>query len=112
MEMVILRILVFLMACAVIYMWINYHRHEKLLNDYEKNHNQVKFYVARDRDTSLWLYLGKPVRSEQNFKFMPTPCGRIIRYEKNFSDYGLDVNDYANLKWEDEPVEVFLNLED
>ena len=109
MEMVILRILVFLMACVVIYMWINYHRHEKLLNDYEKNHNQVKFYVARDKDTSLWLYLGKPARSEQ--KFMPTSCGRIIRYEKYFSNYGLDVNDYANLKWEDEPVEVFLNLE-
>lgn len=113
MEMVILGILVFLMTCAVtcavIYMWINYHRYEKLLNDYEKNHNQVKFYVARDEDNSLWLYLGKPVRSEQ--KFMPASCGRIIRSEKYFSNYGLDVNDYANLKWEDEPVEVFLKLE-
>lgn len=74
-----------------------------------KPKNKVHFYVARDRDTSLWLYLGKPVRSEH--KFMPTSCGRIIRYEKYFSNYGLDVNDYANLKWEDEPVEVFLNLE-
>ena len=42
---------------------------------------------------------------------MPISCGRIIRSEKYFSNYGLDVNDYANLKWEDEPVEVFLNLE-
>ena len=110
MEMVILRILVFLMVCVVIYMSVNYHRHEKLLNDYEKNHNQVKFYVARDEDDSLWLYLSKPVRSEQ--KFMPTTYGRIIRSEKYFSNYGLDAKDYVNLKWEDEPVEVFLNLED
>lgn len=71
--------------------------------------NNVHFYVARDEDDSLWLYLSKPVRSEQ--KFMPTTYGRIIRSEEHFSNYGLDVNDYAKLKWEDEPVEVFLNLE-
>ena len=41
---------------------------------------------------------------------MPASYGRTIRLEKYFSNYGLDVNDYANLKWEDEPVEVFLNL--
>ena len=70
--------------------------------------NNVHFYVARDEDNSLWLYLSKPVRSER--KFMPASYGRIIRYEKYFSNYGLDVNDYANLKWQDEPVEVFLNL--
>lgn len=70
--------------------------------------NNVHFYVARDEDNLLWLYLGNPTRSEQAFTD-PSPC-RIIRSEKYFSDYGLDVNDYANLKWEDEPVEVFLNL--
>ena len=72
--------------------------------------NKVHFYVARDEDNSLWLYLGKPTRLEQ--KFMPTSHGRIIRSEKYFSNYGLDVNDYDNLKWEDEAVEVFLNLKD
>ena len=71
--------------------------------------NNVHFYVARDKDNSLWLYLGKPERSKQTF--MPITYGGIIRGEKYFSNYGLDVNDYANLKWEDEPVEVFLNLE-
>ena len=71
--------------------------------------NNVHFYVARDEDNSLRFYLGKPERLEQ--KFMPTSHGRIIRSEKYFSDYGLDANDYVNLKWEDEPVEVFLNLE-
>ena len=74
-----------------------------------ESRNNVHFYVARDEDNSLWLYLGKPIMSEQVFT-NPSPC-RIIRSEKYFSDYGLDVNDYANLKWDDEPVEVFLNLE-
>ena len=41
---------------------------------------------------------------------MPTSPGRIITSEIDFSNYGLDVKDYANLKWEDEPVEVFLDL--
>ena len=29
-----------------------------------------------------------------------------------FNDLGLNLDDFKNLKWEDEPVEVFLNLED
>ena len=70
--------------------------------------NNVHFYVARDKDNLLWLYLGNPIRSKQVFTDQ-SPC-RIIRSEKYFSDYGLDANDYANLKFEDEPVEVFLNL--
>ena len=70
--------------------------------------NNVHFYVARDEDNLLWLYLGNPTRSKQEFTD-PSPC-RIIRSEKYFSDYGLDAKDYANLKFEDEPVEVFLNL--
>lgn len=71
--------------------------------------NKVHFYVARDVDNSLCIYLGKPSRLEQAVR--PTSCGRIMRSENYFLKYGLDVKDYANLKWEDEPVEVFLNLE-
>lgn len=71
--------------------------------------NNVHFYVARDkRDYKLWLYMGKPVRSKQMFK--GSSCGAVIVGEYHFSDYGLDVNDYDNLRFEDEPVEVFLNL--
>lgn len=74
-----------------------------------KPKNKVHFYVARDMDNSLWLFLSKPKRSEQMFS--PTSYGKIIKSGKYFSNYGLDVNDYANLKFEDEPVEVFLNIE-
>ena len=41
---------------------------------------------------------------------MPCKHSKILGYP--ISKYGLNENDYANLKWEDEPVEVFLNLED
>ena len=71
--------------------------------------NNVHFYVARDGNGLLWLYLGKPEMSKQ--VFVASSCGEIISGENGFSNYGLDVKDYANLKWEDEPVEVFLNLE-
>lgn len=71
--------------------------------------NNVHFYVARDEDNLLWLYLSKPVRSKKAF-IGPSPC-RIIRSEKYFSDYGLNPKDFENLKFEDEPVEVFLDLE-
>lgn len=82
----------------------------KLYRKLSKNSkNNVHFYVARDVDGLLWLYMCKPVRPEQIFKKMP--CGEIIVGEYFFSSYGLDVNDYARLKSEDDPVEVFLNLE-
>lgn len=108
MEMVILRILVFLMVCVVIYMLVNYHRHEKLLNDYEKNHNQVKFYVARDKNGELFLYMGKPFRGIEKFHEYQNGC--IITGDNNFYNFDLNKNDFKNLKFEDEPVEVLLNL--
>ena len=76
----------------------------------EKPKNKVHFYVARDKNGTLWLYMGKPIKKE-NF-YVICNYGIIIASVDRFSGYGLDKNDYANLKWEDEPVEVFLNLED
>lgn len=74
-----------------------------------KPKNNVHFYVARDENGLLWLYLCKPIRSGRTFKTIPR--GSIIESQIHFHKYGLNVNDYTNLKWEDEPVEVFLNLE-
>ena len=70
--------------------------------------NKVHFYVARDKNGKLWLYLKKPVRADGFFY----SHGQILSSSDSFSKYGLNVLDYTNLKWEDEPVEVFLNLED
>ena len=75
----------------------------------EKPKNKVHFYVARDMDGVLFLYIGKPVRTID--EFLACNYGKAITSSKYFSKYGLDENDYDNLKWEDEPVEIFLNME-
>ena len=75
-----------------------------------KPRNRVHFYVARDKDCSLWIYIGKPTKIKD--EFMAGYQCRAIAGEDCFSEFGLDENDYANLKWEDEPVEVFVNMED
>lgn len=72
--------------------------------------NKVHFYVARDKDGSLWLYMGKPFRGIN--RFHPYQNGCIITSDDDLSNFGLNKDDYANLKWEDEPVEVFVNIED
>ena len=72
--------------------------------------NKVYFYVARDKNDELFLYMGKPFRSIN--KFHPYQNGCIITSDDDLSNFGLNKDDYANLKWEDEPVEVFINLED
>ena len=71
-----------------------------------KPKNNVHFYVARDKDRSLWVYMCKPVRDNDEFK-----ATIIVSTRWRFEHFGLNQNDYANLKWEDKPVEVFLNLE-
>ena len=71
--------------------------------------NKVKFYVARDMNGTIWLYMGKPRRAASSF----VSYGHGLTLpSRDFSKYGLDINDYVNLKWEDEPLEVFLNMEE
>ena len=76
----------------------------------KESRNNVHFYVARDKDGDLYIYLGKPVRIADDF--IQCNGGNVIEGAKGFINYGLNENDYDNLKWEDEPVEVFINLED
>ena len=76
----------------------------------EHNKNKIHFYVARDKNEELLLYMGKPFRGIHQFHQCQNGC--IITSENDFSNFGLNKDDYANLKWEDEPIEVFINLED
>ena len=73
--------------------------------------NKVHFYVARDKDGSLWLYAGKPFRDEDNFCASTEKKVMVLNWY-GFKGFGLNENDFDNLKWEDEPVEVFINMED
>ena len=74
--------------------------------------NRVHFYAARDESGELYLYLGKPIRVDN--RFSPNPIEGIIALGCgcNLQWYGLNENNYKNLKWEDEPLEVFVNMED
>ena len=75
-----------------------------------KPKNNVHFYIARDKNGELFLYMGKPFRGNNEFHKYRSGC--IITSDNYFYNFGLNKDDYANLKWEDEPVEVFLNLKD
>lgn len=71
-----------------------------------KPRNNVHFYVARHKDGSLWLYIGKPY-----FFKDAKICYATGNSSLEFEDFGLNINDYDNLKWEDDPIEVFVNKE-
>ena len=99
-------------VCAVTLAFIVHEFVEdKVISKFSKKRNRVHFYVARNKDRRLFLYLGKPIRSATEF------CGNIdegvyIMTNYYFENFGLNENDYKDLKWEDEPVEVFVNMED
>ena len=48
---------------------------------------------------------------EIQFKSRSGRFGKAVTLSDHFSKFGLNINDYDNLKWEDEPVEVFVNKE-
>lgn len=75
-----------------------------------KPQNKVRFYVARDKNTILYLYLGKPERTY--YAFRPCENGYCFVNAQVFRKFGLNLDDFKDLKWEDGPVEVFLNLGD
>ena len=72
--------------------------------------NNVHFYVARDKNGELFLYMSKPFRGIERFHEYQNGC--IITDTNNFYNFNLNKNDFDNLKWEDEPVEVFLNIKE
>ena len=71
--------------------------------------NNVRFYVARDKNGSLWVYLNKPIRRGNTFDY---DISKGLSTLESLEKSGLNPIDFNNLKWEDEPVEVFINLED
>lgn len=72
--------------------------------------NRIHFYVARDKNGELNFYIGKPFRGDTEFGTNTRKNVMVLsRYSSDF--LGLNENDYVNLKWEDEPLEVFVNME-
>lgn len=84
---------------------------DKVKSTSPKNINRVKFYAARDMDGGLYVYFGKPERRKSCFITYGV-TSNFMANEDNFKDIGLNPDDFKDLKWEDEPVEVFLNMEE
>lgn len=103
--MLIACIISFIIGAMIMFIYISISASIK-----EYKSNNVHFYVARDEDKELWLYLGKPIRKYRYF--ICNDHGRSISHSCEFKEFGLNKDDYKNLKWKDKPVEVFLNLED
>lgn len=79
---------------------------------YTQPKNNVHFYVARDNNSNeLALWFGKPCRG---VGYWVSVDNRVLLAagDKELNLYNLKKEDYKDLKWEDEPIEVFLNLED
>lgn len=73
--------------------------------------NNVHFYVSKDKNGFLALWLGKPLRAKNQW-INDVKISVFITYEHEFYRYSLSRKDYKDLKWEDEPKEVFVNLKD
>ena len=104
--LVLLISLVFVLAFIIIQCYKS-----EIRNLSKSLRNNVHFYVARDKyDNVLCLYLGKPLRDIDTFH----PCaeGCTVDVGEYFFNFGLNPKDFEHLKFEDEPVEVFLNLGD
>ena len=89
----------FILAFIVALYW----RHKIKLSE---SRNNVHFYVARHKDGSLWLHVCKPYFSKYS-----KICYAVGNSSLEFEDFGLNINDYDNLKWEDDAVEVSVNKE-
>lgn len=77
-----------------------------------KKKNKVHFYVTKDKNGVLILWFGKPKRAVLSELWYGCDEVRWITYKvSDFHLYNLNPKDFDNLKWEDEPLEVFLNLE-
>ena len=85
---------------------------DKVKSASSKKISRVHFYVARDKGGLLYLYLGKPERSNSAFVGICVSCVGLIEEEHDFKKSGLKSDDFKDLRWEDEPLEVFLNMEE
>ena len=105
------RIICVLLALyGVVMLMMCFLHYYTVFKNNEKPKNKVHFYVARDMNGELWLYTGKPIREDNQFR-SDWDKG-IVVLSRNFKPFGLNKDDYADLKWEDEPLEVFINIEE
>lgn len=74
--------------------------------------NKVHFYVTRDIDRRLELWIGKPIRIYGKYWIYESEDAvSKITDDRFINNFNLNISDFDNLTYDDEPVEVFLNME-
>lgn len=104
-------LLIFLCFFILLFIIIFIIQSTKIRKLSAKPKNRVHFYVVKDFSGELWLSLGMPLRINEHGYWESHCPSKIIASKAVFAEYGLDPKDYTKLKWRDEPIEVFLNME-
>lgn len=86
--------------------------YKKVIKKINESKNHVHFYVARNANYRLILFLGKPLKRVDCGYYKSCGHSVSIATQEYFESFGLNINDFKYLSWEDEPVEVFINIED
>ena len=76
-------------------------------NENKKPRNNVRFYLVKTNFMIFELFLGYPIKCNGSMGIYWT--GNRVHID--IKDCGLNPNDYIDLDY-DNPIEVFLNLED
>ena len=71
----------------------------------------VEMTYTRDKEEALILWLGKPERGTCMWITGNSLCIDDIACEEEIEAFGLNLHDYDNLTWNDEPLEVFITLD-
>ena len=112
----------FLIYCLIAFVIVTVFMFAILSDNKKELRNKVHFYIVRDGYNELYLFLGKPVRKNKGKGVWTSVTPDVVLLATNglgtlppfslLSDYNVDENDFKDLKCEDEPVEVFLNMDD
>lgn len=68
--------------------------------------NKIHFYVTKDKNGELCLWINKPYRGLETWVNINNSY--ILAINDNLKLFNLNVEDYNNLTFEDDPLEVYL----
>lgn len=71
--------------------------------------NKIHFYVTRDKNGELCLWFDKPYRGLKTW--IRANNSFVLAINDEFKLFNLNVEDYNNLTFEDDPLEVYLKYE-
>lgn len=68
--------------------------------------NKIHFYVTKDKNGELCLWINKPYRGLE--MWVNIDNSHVLAINDDFKLFNLNVEDYNNLTFEDDPLEVYL----